>query len=237
MTQETQSYECVAHEYYDPSKHPTCFNLREASLIAIKRALGKLTHKSQVVLEVGAGKSVFLEDEIRNFHAPRELLLLDKSDRMLAYSKELGNASAKFLHADVTGIPLPRCSVDLIVSSLGDPYNCLPAWLEFGRVLRPEGKVIFTTPAYQWASLFRSQVAAERENAAYFISNGHEIYLPSFILEDSLQIKLMQEAGFSTVYHEAVKASALSGPLSSKLTFNQGDLDVVTCFGGEKSFL
>jgi len=58
---------------------------------------------------------------------------------------------------DAERLAIQNKSVDAVVASLGDPYNTSAFWRECARVVRPGGRVLFTTPAFAWAHSFREE--------------------------------------------------------------------------------
>src|SRR5882762_6235910 len=150
-----QSYDCVAAEYYDTERHPTCSNFGELSERFIASRFPHKADSWTTILEVGAGRSMVAPLMTGVGLQLDRLTLLDCSSVMLAYSQPWACSGAKLVVADAQSTGLARSSFNLIVASLGDPYNRLPFWQEVSRLLRSGGICLFTSPAFEWASRFR----------------------------------------------------------------------------------
>jgi SAM-dependent methyltransferase len=192
MTKQLSSYEDVASEYYDASRHPTCRDLRQLSaefLVPLLRAglppIGSL-------VETGPGMSI-LAPEAAAANALSRVTLVDSSPAMLAYSNKWVTRGAHGVvsSAEVTG--LPSESASLIVSSLGDPYNGPGFWREVARLLTPEGKCLFTIPSFEWSSSFRS--GGERQVAEFLRGDGVRLLMPSHVWSEEEQVQMIEAAG------------------------------------------
>jgi SAM-dependent methyltransferase len=126
--------------------------------------------------------------------------------------------------ADSTKLPLAHGCLDLLVSSLGDPYNDLKFWEEARRLLRPGGAVFFTTPSYDWATDFRGSGHRNGiEYAEFELSNGERVYVPSKIYPRDKQTELIGKAGLVVEGYAVVTLSEItSSPLSPKLLPERG---------------
>lgn len=216
------AYSAVAAEYYDAQRHPTCANFRQATKIALKKLLPTSTidwSKLQV-LEVGAGDSLVAEIAQERGLTLSCLTISDASSMMLAYSLKWEKKGAKLLIADARCLRLQEDSLDLLIASLGDPYNNSEFWQEVHRVLKPGGEVIFTTPGYKWASLFRSSLNS-LNTAEFTIAGGALVQLPSLVYESSQQTHLIESACLKLVENFSVGLSQLKHPVSPKLHFDE----------------
>jgi hypothetical protein len=186
------AYRNVASEYYDEKLHPTCANFRAASKLVFEKRAASFRRKELTVLEVGAGKSLYAEvcPEWRELN--QSLTLNDSVPEMLTYSHKVIREGATVLVGDISHLPMPPASIDLLVSSLGDPYNVNEFWLKCTNLLRTDGLVLFTTPSYAWARIFRDQEANSMYNAEFVTSKGHVYGMPSYILEKTKQLSLME---------------------------------------------
>jgi hypothetical protein len=72
-----------------------------------------------------------------------------------------------------------KSSVDVAGSSLGDPYNSDASWAELSRCVKRGGYVLFTTPAFEWASEYRRTAHYPIEESEFLLADGTEITLPS----------------------------------------------------------
>lgn len=208
------SYSDIAGEYYNSAMHPTCASLRELSC---QYLVPRLTHHAgrEQLLEVGAGRSIAapLWDKLRrNVH---HITLLDSSIEMLAYSAKWRSRGVSLVIADAQNTGLQAESVDLVVASLGDPYNTAEFWSEVARLLRPGGRCLFTTPALEWASTFRP---LETRSAAEFVrADGTVLLMPSPILNEVEQIELFTNAGLKLIETEAFSIADLRSAAAPKL--------------------
>jgi len=218
------TYETLATEYYDAIRHPTCANFREASGQVLSQWLDELPLGKGWLCEVGPGKSMLAELVNGRTYAMGRLVLVDSSLSMLAHSKKWAALGANLILGDATMLPVPSGSLELLVSSLGDPYNDIRFWKEASRVLRHNGFCLFTTPSYDWASTFRGNADRETITWAQFeLSDGRRVRVPSYICPVDEQIKAVVENGLSVVRVVHIPATALKlTHLSPKLLLGRG---------------
>lgn len=230
---ETQfvSYDNIASEYYDRTRHPTCANFREASACILKEWLQRYGVDHVQICEVGAGNSLLAELLVAMNHDLDQVLISDLSPGMLEYSKKWVKHGAKLLLNKAEMIPVASESLGLLVSLLGDPYNEPAFWAEAYRTLRPGGLVFFTTPAHEWAKAFRSQSEPHGIISAEFeLRDGRKVRVPSWIYPVEQQVALIRSKGLEVREVKQVLLSALtSEDLSPKLLVTQDvDINVVT---------
>src|ERR1700728_1042873 len=161
------SYDLIAQEYYDPKRHPTCANFRDASRILLRRWLAPTPTQARIC-DVGAGRSLsaeILREERRSLGL---LVLVDQSRPMLAYSEGWRGDGATLCVASASALPYSSEYFDVVASSLGDPYNLDSFWAEIHRVLKIGGKCFFTTPSYDWAQAFRSAPDSDSKHSSDF---------------------------------------------------------------------
>lgn len=225
----------VADEYYITSRHPTCDNFRTASKAIIASWLCAELQGCEIC-EVGAGKSVVAEQLLEIGQPLRHLLITDESRRMLAYSEQFEDLGATVRVADATQLPIASASIDLLISSLGDPYNLPAFWAEVARVLRAGGNAIFTTPAYAWAKHFRTKSTQTFAQAEFELLDGSKVLLPSFIYLDYEQRELIRKAGLEVIDTTNITIRDLQGErMSPKLGLDRGpDGEVVSGYLIEK---
>jgi SAM-dependent methyltransferase len=223
------SYELVANEYYDSNRHPTCANFREASRILLRKWLLPLA-SSWRVCEIGAGKSITAEIFSEEKRPLDGVTLVDESPSMLAYSKQWIREGAGLKLGAASHLPFAAQEVDVVVSCLGDPYNGVSLWREISRILKHKGVCLFTTPSHDWAMGFRQETHSDPESAQFELLDGTQVLLPSFILQDSDQIALVQSCGLEVCEVAHISARDLGGHrLSPKLLLGRGpDASVVT---------
>lgn len=209
-------YEDIASEYYDHERHPTCRNFTEASRAFIARQIP--SYLSGNLVDVGAGRSILCELLSSWGRELSTTVLLDSSVSMLAFSQPYARRGARLIVADAGAMPLRSGVCNLIIASLGDPYNTTEFWGEVARCLSVDGCCIFTTPSYEWASSFRQSAPNEREANAHFeLRDGRSLYLPSRVLPLGKQIELIEESGLSADHVEAISYAEVSVPISPKL--------------------
>ena len=119
------SYQLVADEYYDDSRHPTCVNFGELSTLFLDERLRRLAPYSCKALDVGAGRSILARIFEEQNLPIANVTLLGQSNEMLKHSERWIVLGAKPIVVDARHTGLPDGEFDIIVSSLGDPYNCL----------------------------------------------------------------------------------------------------------------
>jgi SAM-dependent methyltransferase len=209
-------YSVVAGEYYDPLLHPTCANFGELSRRYIVPRVFDLLPRTRRILEVGAGKSTVAEI-VRESNLDIKLTLLDSSKEMLESSR-LWAEFYDFVVADARCTGLPQGGFDLVVSSLGDPYNTKEFWFEISRLLQPTGTCLFTAPAPEWALAFRS--ADHLTEAEFVLSGGAIVSVPSFVPTHDEQVALIEGSSLAVESADEFSISDLTGVISPKLKEN-----------------
>ncbi len=207
------SYEDLAEEYYDSGLHPTCANFREASRSLLIPWLRELATADTSILEVGAGYSMVSEWLAGDKRRLGRIVVTDLSWNMLHYSLDHG-LGAELVVCDAQQLPFSVNSFDIVVASLGDPYNTIQFWKEAKRVLKKGGHVLFTTPSFEWAQQFRNG-----ENLAEFeMSSGKVLAVPSYVLPVVAQCALIRKSGSTPIRISQVDESQLKNtPRSPKL--------------------
>lgn len=188
-------YRYVAEEYYDRNLHPTCANLGFASKRLLEENVELIGFRG-TVLEIGAGKSPLIE-LIEDFCNVDKAFITDSSKDMLKHSRiDDAHEKISLLVCDSNNLPFDRCQIDVVISLLGDPYNTKELWSEVSRVLKPNGRVFFTTPSWEWAEAFRGSEEVEKKDAAHFLTkHGNSIYMPSYIMTKANQERVMKSYG------------------------------------------
>ncbi len=238
MTETLGTYEDLAQEYYDESRHPTCANFRQASAILFRKWLPKLPSHSRWSCEIGPGKSLVAEFRTLGEFSSEGLFLIDSSHSMLKHSRIYSTPRQIAIIGTATTVPLAGDSVEVAASFLGDPYNVSQFWHEVFRILKVGGKFMFTTPSYEWASAFRKGLSAEKQASAEFVlANGRKVFVPSFILPDKKQFDLIKTAKFKILDFAGVRVSDLDDHrVSPKLMVKRSEeLTAVTGYLCEKS--
>ena len=227
------AYEHIADEYYDPLLHPTCLNFRNASV----KAIGKLklpSREPKMVVDLGAGKSILPELTI----GYKKAILVDSSINMIKHSSFLCTEQSQLIHmivADAWQLPFDNGTFDLIIISLGDPFNLPPLWEEVSRIMKASGVCMFTTPSYDWATRFRWRERDEVMDRALFLKRSAEKrFVPSFIWNKATQDVMFKEADLVVREITSVTVSEIIKPISWKLLIDGGELSVVTGYIVEK---
>ncbi len=215
-------YADLAAEYYDKTAHPTCANFREGSLHVIEQLLD-LTRTGRNCCELGAGRSATLELQVRRSGPPLALdsvLLVDSSPEMLRHSDQFLTTATARLLADARVLPCRPGSFDLFIISLGDPFNDNSLWSELARTIRPGGRIVFTTPAFEWAKHYRQIEGSTLDVARFVLHSGKRIDTPSHILDSDMQISLIERAGLEVLSTAGFPSSRLRGVVSTKIPPN-----------------
>jgi len=214
------TYEALAAEYYDSSRHPTCANFRQASLLVVTEFLESARHSpTGLWCDLGAGDSVLLEAMDRNPWRVdhRRIMLIDASQRMLLHTPRARLRGERLVLAQVDELPLPDRSVGLVIASLGDPYNLPSFWHELGRVAEIGAVVCYTTPSYQWALSYRTVEGSPDDRARFLLSDGNIVEVDSIILPPERQVRMCENSGFVVDQIVEISVSQLVGPISPKL--------------------
>ena len=213
----------VSSEYYDSFRHPTSANFLEGSKAILKKWFNSVPSESEWFCEVGTGHSILANFAAEQGLPMNKLVLLDLSVGMLAYSAKSIRSGAHGVVADVRRLPLTSSSLDLVLASLGDPYNCDVFWTEVHRVLKPGGLALFTTPSYEWASAFRGSDTQASKKAEFELVDHSRVLLTSVIYPPRRQVQLIRGSGLIVDHVRHVKISELKLlPLSSKLMLDRG---------------
>ena len=190
----------MASEYYDPKRHPTCANFREASRLLMVPWLRELAKNGVDVLETGAGASLMSEWLAEESRELGSFVVTDSSQEMLRYSASSGICSETIV-CDAQRLPYDSSSFDLVFASLGDSYNTLPFWTEAGRILRNSGHVLFTSPSFEWSLQFRNG----SNTAEFVMSDGSVIAVPSYVESAEAQQRMIETSGLTLVEVRTVK--------------------------------
>jgi ubiquinone/menaquinone biosynthesis C-methylase UbiE len=211
------AFDVLASEYYDSDLHPTCSNFRTGSMLLLSRWI---VDGRQDLCDVGCGNSVLAEIVGNHSWQPASLLLTDSSAAMLEHSRGCERLGAKLMIAQADELPFPDCSIDLLVASLGDPYNEASFWREARRVLRKDGCVVYSTPSPEWASSFRGGLGrAESNRAEFVLADGRKTWIPSIIYPEPVQRQMIESAGLNVEDVKGVSIQELTGVrLSPKLS-------------------
>jgi len=212
-----RSYDVVASEYYDSILHPTCSNFRSASILLISEFLRSLPAAGRT-LDLGAGRSVVPEVEAQSSRSLGSIVLFDGSRDMLANNESEFLVRCESIIGEPSKIPMVSEGIDLILSSLGDPYNNPSVWKECARLLTRFGRLIYTTPAYEWMLRYRVEEEGAPEHISRFVDRTGAVHdLPSFVYDPRTQSDLFGKAGLLVEETKVCYADEVPGPLSPKL--------------------
>jgi ubiquinone/menaquinone biosynthesis C-methylase UbiE len=226
MTRLSGTYDDLANEYYDDSRHPTSANFRTASDLILQAWLSHGLPEGGLFCDVGAGDSALAAYLAQTGHSLRPLRITDKSPRMLEYSRRWEAFGAELLVAPAERLPFRDGSISLMVASLGDPFNLPEFWHEARRVLADGSMAVFTTPSFEWSSRFRPR-NHEPHDAAEFVAEDSAILVPSLVCTEREQHEMIRTADLVVdgVYH--VFMNAISGVLSPKIEETLASTDPV----------
>jgi SAM-dependent methyltransferase len=209
------AYTSLAAEYYDETQHPTCANFEELSRLFLEPQLTTVIPKANQGVELGAGRSI-VAPLWKNLSQPTaQLVLVDNSPAMLEYSREWLSNRVTAIIADARETRLPDRSADIIVSSLGDPYNTPEFWFEIERLLSIDGICLFTTPSVEWARLFRPR--GETEKAEFKLRDGSVMCVPSLVHSREDQQRLIESAGLRIIREMVFGVNYIRGQVSPKI--------------------
>jgi hypothetical protein len=139
---------------------------------------------------------------------------------MLQYSSSLRPLGASLFTLDAEALGQDEFTYDLVICSLGDPYNTPQFWATTASRLTEKGKVIYTTPSKKWAARFRKlEGGINLETANFLLKDGQLVSVQSLILTRPAQIKLAKRASLELLNYETVPLLAIKeGPISRKVT-------------------
>jgi SAM-dependent methyltransferase len=205
------SYAVLAAEYYDPNLHPTCASFRAASRTLLEQLIDLAAVDGGAICEVGAGSSL-LAPLLADHHFPLgALLITDDSVEMLSHSQEWERAGATLNVASAYDLPVADGSLELVMASLADPYDIDELWQELRRVLAPNGRIVLTTPAWEWAARFRTS-AGEIQEAWFTSSTGELIAVPSYVRPPAEEATMIESHALRVERTAVVTLGELENP-------------------------
>lgn len=193
-----KGYSKVSSEFSD-SHRVTTRDFHTLSAPEFKEMIATIPNL-QRVLEVGSGTGWF-ETEVGPFDFELEKVELTRS----MTEKDNGNRSVT---TTVRRMPYQSNFFDLVVCSLGDPYAYPLALCEINRVLKPYGKVAFTTPSKEWAKGIRKDPLTNRTK--FLLKSGDEAIVYSFTYTPREIKKLFSFCGFENVINKQLKGDNLN---------------------------
>lgn len=206
-TVEMAAYSKVASEYYDARLHPTCADFRAASLSYLKR-LFREEAPSGAIADIGCGESLIVD------LTGEKLVLVDESEEML--NRNAGDYEKR--RFNVTKERFGESEFDWIFAILGDPYNIASTWENIEIALKRYGTCIFITPSFVWSEKFRNKSVAERRGFARFdLLDGSSAFLPSVILPEPEQRRLIESSHLILERYESIRVGTLERVNSDKI--------------------
>ncbi len=231
-------YKLVAHEYYDKNAHPTCHNFLCLSRLFIADQLA-LWQPGDRVLEVGAGDSVAAAILYERGADLSALQVTDASKEMLSHSERWAKLGAAMRVAAASALPYADGSMDYVVASLADPYDCTAFWDSVRRLLTPSGRAIVTVPSFRWASAFRRADGDHHVLSAEFtLRDGSRVRMPSLVRPLADEVAMIEGSGLEVTVFRCLGADLLPSdvPASPKaLVFQGGHSSLVWGFVAVKA--
>jgi SAM-dependent methyltransferase len=234
---EVSSYDPIAAEYYDPAKHPTCADFRDATAALLDEFLSPIAAAPLPCLEIGAGKSLLAEAFQARGWPIAGLTLTDASPAMLAHSNGWAAEGARLIPAAIEALDLPAGGFRAIFACLGDPFNDADLWQNIERWLAPQGICFFSSPAHEWAARYRPAFQSGQTGLAEFIVNGKTLAVSSTILPQPAQTALIESAGLRVSRISSFTHAAFGGRARSPKINLPGiadDTPIVTAYIAEK---
>lgn len=200
--------------HYDKYQGPIFF---EPYAIEISKRIDPTSVKTALEIACGTGR---VTRHLRKTLSPAaKLIATDISPDMLAVAKDiLGDENIEWQTVDAQQLPFDDNSIDLIVCAFG--YMFLPdkvkGFKEAYRVLRPGGKLLFTT----WDKLELNGASyIQRTVVAKYLANDvPPTYMLAFSMNNEEELRgWLQQAGFSEVGFESVEQIA-SGETAKGVT-------------------
>ncbi len=232
------AYKTIAAEYYDPVKHPTCADFRDATETLLNEFLQTRKRPLHPALEVGAGKSLVAEALQARGLPIAGLLLTDAEPAMLAYSNMWLAQGAELISSSVEDLELAAGAYQSIFACLGDPFNDRLLWRKVANWLAPQGVCFFSTPAYEWIAHYRPFFQSNRIDLAEFLVNSEKLSVPSMVLPAAEQRALVESAGLRVSQIISFTKAAFQGRARSpkiNLPHIGPDTPIVTAYIVERS--
>lgn len=185
-------YDQIANEYYDP-RHITSRNFDNATKCALDEVPFPIN--AGRILEIGAGRGRVVEFFGVN---PSNVVQLDNCAAMF---KLPGREKCSLMVlADACHIPLVSQQFSIVVGFLIDPFIGLKCLAEAYRMLKPDGKFLFTVPTQRWGNSLRSSLNLDVMTTRFkFIGTEQTIVLPSNLHSPVQLHQMLQIVGFRDI--------------------------------------
>jgi guanylate kinase len=183
-------YNKIASEFTE-EKRITTKNFHTASIQFFNMAITNHIKASDKILETGPGQNWLLN----NFSIPAEHyssidVAINMSDK--SWAKTVGS---------IRNTPFEDNSFDIVISSLADSYFYPSAICEINRILKPQGKFIFTTPSSVWSNAIHRKDTNKTE---FVLQNGEMAEVFSFTFSMDEVIDIITMCGFKTIFAEEI---------------------------------
>ena len=184
-------WRAAAVDYYDDACHPRTAILRVLSANLLRSWLAQATLDSEApLLDVGSGRSLGIDV------TAARIVAVDWSAEMLSPIDRSGRVI--YLLGDAEQLPVASGTINVVVASLGGPFNTAAFWSESRRVLRPGGAAAMTTPSYHWAIADRTPSIGEDDidHTAVWEGRGGNRSFTSIVMPDDRQVEMVESVGF-----------------------------------------
>lgn len=178
-------YEKIAMEFTE-DRRVTTRNFHQLSRRFFSEQIARLPNGCRCA-ELGPGRG-WLRAEIK--WPTVEYQAIELSPSMIR-----GLLGCKVIAADVCAIPVPKQHYDVVFASLADPYAHPMAFVEIRRILRPEGRLVLSTPSGVWSSGVRTKES--RWKTTFIPSAGVPVEVYSFTYTKNELADLLRSCEFS----------------------------------------
>ena len=186
-----KGYNIIASEFTD-DKRITTHNFHTASIPFFEYAINNYIQTWDKVLEIGPGQNWLLA----NFHFPEiDYYSIDVSENMM---KRSGSNNGKNIVGSIRNTCFPSDFFDLVIASLADPFLYPASLSEIYRILKTEGRLIFTIPSSEWSSCIREKNNANKTKFLLNNKSYAEVFSFTYSLEELC--KMLVNTGFRIIY-------------------------------------
>ncbi|MDR2145419.1 MAG: methyltransferase domain-containing protein [Tannerella sp.] len=187
-------YNKIAPEFTEEQRITTK-NFHTYSRDFLENSITQHIKESDKILEIGPGKD-WLQ---KNFKLPTtQYFSIDVSAQMLKEQLEENRYVGS-----VRNMPFPDNSFDVVISSLADPYFYPSAICDIHRVLKPNGKFIFTTPSSVWSNAIRND---NTNKTTFVLKSGDKSEVFSFTFTMPEIVEILKICNFEIINCEEIKA-------------------------------
>ncbi|MCA1702281.1 MAG: class I SAM-dependent methyltransferase, partial [Actinobacteria bacterium] len=161
---------------------------------AARRALNAMTFDrgDGLILDVGCGRG--RAQEYLGVPSSR-VVHLDNSAAMLRLAPREG-ALARVLHR-AEELPFLEKEFECVAAFLCDAFLGLNFLAEARRVLRDGGRLIGTTPSFEWGTALRDSIGIDRMTTKFMLRGGTTVTVPSALYSPQQFRMMLIRAGFN----------------------------------------